>query len=439
MSYLLTRIRAGLLLAVCLVMSTSTSVALASGDPSDRFNITADSLRLPDLVRQAVSVNPELQAARLEADARAREVAQARSWPEPSIGATYFPRSIVTARGPQRSRWQVQQTIPVPGSRSLRGEVANLGADVAYREAEVLQQEIALQVRRAYYTLYGVQRQEGLIRRFQDDLRRAEDVALTRYEVGEEGQPAVLKAQIERERLDVRLESLGAVRDRTLQTLSRLTGNASLATDAGAVARPPSRNAGRSVPVQDALARRPEVAALRRSVEQAERRIDLARREQWPDVTVGAQYVDIAESDLTPMMDGRDAVALSLGIKIPLWRGAERAVIDESELQRRAAASRLDALELDVKTELQRLEATLHRQERQLRILDQTLIPRAETALEATLSAYRTGQTDFLDVLDAERTLFQLRLDRAVIFARLLTTQAEQDRVAGRTALPGRR
>jgi outer membrane protein TolC len=174
-------------------------------------------------------------------------------------------------------------------------------------------------------------------------------------------------------------------------------------------------------------------------VEQAERRIDLARREQWPDVTVGAQYVDIAESDLTPTMDGRDALALSLGIKIPLWRGAERAVIDESELQRRAAASRLDALELDVKTELQRLEATLHRQERQLRILDQTLIPRAETALEATLSAYRTGQTDFLDVLDAERTLFQLRLDRAAIFARLLTTQAEQDRVAGRTALPGRR
>jgi hypothetical protein len=42
-------------------------------------------------------------------------------------------------------------------------------------------------------------------------------------------------------------------------------------------------------------------------------------------------------------------------------------------------------------------------------------------------------------VLDAERTLFQLRLDRAAIFARLLTTQAEQDRVAGRTALPGRR
>ena len=43
----------------------------------------------------------------------------------------YQPYSIVTARGPQRSLWQVQQPIPVPGTRRLRGEVADLRADVA--------------------------------------------------------------------------------------------------------------------------------------------------------------------------------------------------------------------------------------------------------------------------------------------------------------------
>jgi hypothetical protein len=37
----------------------------------------------------------------------------------------------VTARGPQRSQWQLRQSIPFPGKRSLRGEGAALGADAA--------------------------------------------------------------------------------------------------------------------------------------------------------------------------------------------------------------------------------------------------------------------------------------------------------------------
>ncbi|PEN13812.1 hypothetical protein CRI94_07025 [Longibacter salinarum] len=434
MSHPLTRIGVVLIASIALVLFSPVQA-----QPSTDGSVpSADSLRLSDLVQQAVSANPDLQAARLEAAARAEKVAQARSWPEPTVGATYFPRSIVTARGAQRSQWRVQQTLPVPGSRSLRGEVAELGADVVHRQTEALQQEVALNVRRAYYTLYRVQRQEQLIRRFQDDLRQAEDVALAQYEVGEEGQPAVLKAQIERERLQVRLESLDAARQRTVQTLARLTGNASLATDGAIYVQAPRRERVVSARVEDALAQRPEVAALQQSVKQAERKVDLVQREKWPDVTVGAQYFDIESTGLTPMMDGRDALALSVGVKIPLWRGAERAQVDEAVLQRRAAESRLDALALDVRTDLQRLEATLDRQERQLRILDATLIPRAETALEATLSAYRTGQSDFLDLLDAERTLFQLQLDRATIFSRLLTTQAEQDRVAGRTAVSDR-
>jgi outer membrane protein TolC len=188
--------------------------------------------------------------------------------------------------------------------------------------------------------------------------------------------------------------------------------------------------------VATALQRRPEARRLRRQIERANRQVDLAAKDGLPRFTLGAQYVDIAATGRTPMMNGQDALALSVGVQVPLWRGKQRAQAAEARSQRRQAEASLEALRQEVETRVRDLQHRIERQRRQLALLDDTLLPKAETALEATLSAYRTGQSDFLDLLDAERTLFQLRLDRASTHARLLKTQAELDRTLGRTPLP---
>jgi outer membrane protein TolC len=136
-------------------------------------------------------------------------------------------------------------------------------------------------------------------------------------------------------------------------------------------------------------------------------------------------------------MTGRDALALSVGVTVPLWRGKQEANIQEAQIERRRAETELADFRLTVRTRLADLRQQIERHRRQLALLDETLLPKAETALETALSGYRTGQNDFLDLLDAERTLFQLRLQRASVFARLLTTQAEWERTAGRAGLTG--
>ncbi len=396
----------------------------------------APTLRLDSLLAAAARGNPSLQAARLKAEARAQRGAQAGALPDPTVGATAFPVPLVTARGEQRTQWRVQQAIPFPGTRSLRREVADLGADVARADAQALEQTLALRIRRAYYTLVRVQAHERAIRRFQADLEQFEQAAIAQYEVGEEGQSAVLKAQIERQRLQTRLEGLAAERQSVLQTLARLTGRAALA-ERDTQVEIPSRSDLPSTAPDEALDRRPEAEKLRRRIEQSEREVELAKTEQWPDFTVGAQYVDIAATDLTPTMTGRDALALSVGVTVPLWRSKQEANIQEAQIERRRAETELADFRLTVRTRLADLRQQIERQQRQLALLDETLLPKAETALETALSGYRTGQNDFLDLLDAERTLFQLRLQRASVFARLLTTQAEWERTAGRVGLTG--
>ena len=79
-------------------------------------------------------------------------------------------------------------------------------------------------MKEAYYTLYRVQEQERLTRRFQDELDGFESSAAAQYEVGQGPQQAILKAQIERGRLTVQLEQLAEERASAQQRLARLVG-----------------------------------------------------------------------------------------------------------------------------------------------------------------------------------------------------------------------
>jgi outer membrane protein TolC len=439
--------------------------------------LAADTLRLAPLLRAATQ-NPSLRAARLRAGARQARVPEAGALPDPTVGGAVFPYAILTARGAQRSRWRAQQSIPTFGTRRMREDVAALEAGKARAGAAQQEQDVALTVRRAYHGLRRVQAHERLTRRFRRELDRFEEAALAQYEVGREGQPAVLKAQIERDRLALRLERLAEEKRSLLQVLARATGRPALASAKNPVVAPAgpdsaAANLPRRAPVgaekgrqgtpvptpagsrgpADSLAsagslasadslrpalfdRRPEARRLERSIEQAGRRVDLARRDRWPSLTVGVQYADIRPTGLTPTMNGRDALGLSVGVSLPIWGEKQRAQIEEARLERRQARAELEAFRDEVRSRLDDLRRRIRRQQRQLEILDRRLLPRAETALETTLSAYRTGQSDFLDLLDAERTLFQLRFDRAAVRARLGQTRAELDHALGRAPLP---
>ena len=343
----------------------------------------------------------------------------------------------VTARGPQRSQWQVRQSIPFPGKRGLRGEAAALGARAADADAAVVAQNLALRIETAYYELYRVQRREQLLRSFDEQLRQFESAASTRYEVGEGSQQAILKAQIERGRLEMRRESLHADRRSALQSLARLTGREDLKVPDGPVNVVPPAELDERIEGGDGLAAtdRPEAEALRRRIEQAETEIALARRAFWPDFTVGATYTDVRQGDLTPAMTGRDAFSVSIGISIPLWRGKQEARLEEAQVERRRAEAKLNEFQIQVRAAVRDLRERLRRQQRQLTLLGEQLLPQAETSLEATLSAYKAGRTDFLDLLDAERTLFQLRLDYEDIHARALQTTTRLEHALGRLFL----
>ena len=411
--------------------------ALLATLPVARAQAPEPTLSLDDLLAEAAAANPTLQAARLEAAARAAVGAQVGVLPDPTVSVTAFPYPLVTALGAQRSQWRVEQRIPWPGTLALRERAADHSARAAEYEAEALALDLALQVKQAYHDLYRVQQIEALVRTFEARLDAFTEAAVVRYEVGRGPQGAALQVSLEEARLSERLLAIAARRTSALQSLARLTGRPGLLVDTVALVPPPLPRVDAAL-AEAALRSRPEVRTLEAAAEHAATEVALAEKAFYPDFGVGLTYFDVADRGTPPTADGTDAVAVMLSAKIPLQRGRLNARLEEARLRAAQVAARQDALETAIQTEIADLATTARREAETLELFRERLLPQAQATVESVLAAYTTGEADYAALLDAERTRFQLQLGLEDALHRYLGLTARLERALGVATLAER-
>jgi len=407
------------------------SVAPLRGQAPDDTLLSLDSL-----LQEVRANNPSLRAAHLEAKALVTRSRQVSALPDPTVRLGYQPFPLLTARGTQRSQWQVEQMIPYPGKLGLQGDIADLSAEIVGLEAKTFEQELLFKVKQTYYELYRIHQQEALTLAFQDRLKNFSDNAAVQYAVGSGLQQAILKAQLEGNMLSLVMLDLAEQRRTAAETMARLLNRPTSDAFQGVI-----RVEALSLPVLEetmlmeiAFRERPEVKMLSTAAKRAEAQIVLAQKQFRPDFGLRLTYFDIGASDM-PLATGRDAFALGASIKVPLQRDRLRASLEESRVRRSQVEARQEALESSFRTQIAELVGRLQEEAQQLALYREVLIPQAETTLQATLGAYTTGRTDFLDLLDAERTLFSLGTGYEDVFSRYLGVTAALERVLGIVSL----
>lgn len=419
---------------MCLVAGT---LGLFAGDSYARATSPPDSvlsINLDSLLAQ-VERNPTLRAMRLEAAALATRPEQVGALPDPDVMAGYRPFAIRSVSGIAPAEVMARQMLPYPGKRKLAAETAALGAEAAERNADAAALDLALDVQHTYYELYRIQQQDRLAEEFARRLRDFEEVAAVRYEVGQGPQQSILKAQVERLALERRRLEYDAARRAQLERLARLTNRPDLASPQYEVVltAPTITLPADTGSTERALDRLPEAEALRLIREQAEKEIDRARLEYRPDFMIGAGLMDMMPMDGTtrPLSDLDKRFTIQFGVTIPLQKDKRRAAVREAELRREQVDARLEALETEIKTKTQDLLASLEADEQALTLYRDALIPQAETTVASTLSAYSAGTIGFLDLLDAERMLYDLRMSYEETLARYAQTRAALRRTLG--------
>ncbi len=416
-------------LALAILVTGLSSKALAQNSPPAPAS-REPVIHLDELILEALERNPRLRATRLDAIARRARVLGAGTLPDPLFEVTYQPAPVLTARGAQRSQWRIQQVIPYPKKRSLRADIAGVEADVGESRAGVLAADVVLQIHEVYYELYRSQQRAALLKEFQTDLRQFEDVTVTRYAVGREAQPSILKVQLERNAINLRLELLGEQRRSTVARLAALLDRPDMGDLGGRIELPEAHLLEGTL--QAALDLLPEAHEARLETRLQDLRVSLAERDFRPDFSLGLTYYDIGSRGVTATMTGQDAVAITAGIRIPMWRDRLRSNLDAARAARGAVDAHYEALILDVQTQTTSLRENGARQRRQLELIDGVLLPQAEAAVESSLTLYATGEVGFLDVIDSQRTLLELRLSRIETLVRCLNTAAAFERAMGR-------
>jgi outer membrane protein TolC len=394
---------------------TTAEPAAATGAFEDRFHAPDGQARV--LIETLLEGNPQIRSTWARSQARFERVDQARSLPDMQLGYTYFASTPETRVGPQSHRLEFSQGVPWGGKRKLQARREETLASGATWEAADLERRLVAELKRAYFEAAYLQEALMINSEERELLRRFESIALKRYSTGEGIQQSVVKVQTDISRLDDRQTDLQERLDAVARRLSELIGRPDEPLDLEPIELSlPELRHEREDLERAAVSEHPRVHAVERRVEadlQWAKRRELEAR---PDFRFGLGYgfVDDREDPagvLNPPDDnGKDVLAVTVGIDIPLYRKRIRSGVAEARESQRANEELLVAVRNRLRFDVQEAALRLDSLGERGRLFRDVIIPQAEESLASAEAAYTTNRLGFLDLLDAQRILFQSRL-----------------------------
>jgi cobalt-zinc-cadmium efflux system outer membrane protein len=150
-----------------------------------------------------------------------------------------------------------------------------------------------------------------------------------------------------------------------------------------------------------------------------------------PDVTVslGAKRVPSSEGETGG--GRRNQVVVGLSIPLPIF-DTNRGNVAEALSREEKARDELAAAELQLGADVAQATERLSSARATAQTLQRDALPGAETAYKAATKGFELGKFSFLEALDAQRTLFQVRAQYLLALADAHRAAGDLDRLLGR-------
>lgn len=360
--------------------------------------VEQDTLRLEDAIRQALSANPMLRAARLRAEAAKERIAPQGALPDPEFSISLMNRMVSSPGSTMdpmtMNQVQLTQMIPWFGKLDLARERASQLAQAELLDSEETERLLTAQVKSLYYRLAYTDRALVIMNASRDLLRSFVQVSQAMYVAGTAVQQDVLQAQVGVARMSADITLMEQERIALAARLNALLGREATALvpalelPAEIPELPPAESL-----MAVAVANRPALKAAAARVAAADAGYRLARRELYPDLMIGISYGQ------RPAFE--DMGSLMLGLKLPLWAGSRQLPMRrESEAMRAMAEAEAQDLYNRTYAELVELRAEAERSRRLSRLYATSIVPQARASVAAALSAYRVGKVDYMNVVE---------------------------------------
>ena len=390
--------------------------------------------QLAQYITHALKHSPALRERYAQWQAKVAQIGAMRALPEPMIRYTIFLSRVETRVGPQRHRVGVSQTVPWPTVLSAGVDGASDAALAAAGRYDAEALMVTQRVSTAYWALWLVARQDRIMGEQLQLLEALSEAARARLIVGSAGLAHVSQTQLALSRLRDKRSGLTRVRRRKEATLRQLLG-VSPATPMPIKTAPPQAAAvAESIDDLRAAVRvHPAIEATRLMASSKRAYAARASAQGLPKLSIGADWIEIGPASVgSPADSGKDAVSLTVGMSVPLWRGVYNGRRDAALAEGRALKAHRDAAQDAAIAQLDQLNADIEDTRRRVRLYRTTLIPQAQTTLEASLGEYQVGNLGLASALLAIRDLFELQLGRDRAIAQHRQAWAQLEALVGR-------
>lgn len=415
-----------LVLAGSLILAISwASVAIAqntfSGALPDRsLNYSAPSLpeektdlTLRDAALLTLQRNPELAAFAKEKRALEGATLQAGLLPNPELsvnvenignvqpltGDINSTKAVSQEVVQQITTIRIYQLIELGGKRAARVVAASLNQELAAQDYETRRVELIARVANVFTEVLAGQERLRLAEESQQLAQKVVNMVAKRVQAGKVAPIEETRAGVAFSTTRIELEQAQRDLSAARKRLTLLWGNASPQF----IKALGNLESSVALPAFEALAERalasPMALRAMKNIEQRKALLDVEQTRRIPNLTVQAGVVHHAQ------LGGNTAVAAVI-VPLPLFDRNQGNILQAHQRVDKAIDEQA-ATELRLKTELTQAYEALSAAQRETGILRDEIIPAAKSAFEVTNKGYELGRFGFLEVLDAQRTLFQ--------------------------------
>lgn len=360
-------------------------------------------ITLRDALALALQHNADLAAFGKERSAAEAAVLQSGVLPNPvlEIAGDNLRNTRKAEAGDRTASLQIGQLVELGGKREARIRAAEAGRELANWDYEAKRIEVLAAVAQRFVDLLAAQERDRLAGESLALARQVADAVGRRVQAGKVSPVEETKARLAQAGAEVEREQAARERASARQALAALWGSPvpRFETADGDLERIVP------LPAYEQLAGRvrgnPDLARWASEIERRRATLDAEKAKAVPDVTISAGVTRFSQFDDRAYMIG-------ISIPLPLFDRNQGGVLEASRRldkaadEQRAAESRLL---VSLSQSYQRLAAIA----KEVDILRTVLLPGAQSAFDAATRGYQLGRFGYLDVLDAQRTLTQVR------------------------------
>lgn len=344
-----------------------------------------------------------------------------------------FTNDLSLSGSTQKHKQAVSRGFPFPGLLSLKGSIIDQAVNTSRLQLKQTLQDVITQTRIAYYGLQFSQQETRISQQNIKLLKALKDELKSSYTSNDSGKSAELSGilqtdiEIEKNRNILQISKINQQSGQVkLNALLNLPSDFRLGKLQALT--PVKLSTNTRMLINIARKNRVEITRLQSELKKMADIIQLSQKRFYPDFDAGYSRFNSRGSKPGFSQKPKFKNTINNG-----YFARNDAYLAETKQKYKALQTKIAALQTSTENELQQVLLSYNKEKSKHTLFQNTILPKAKATLDIDKNLYETGESSFLDILDAQEMILKYRLLSLKAIKGMNINAAKLDRLLGIT------